>query len=266
MLVAVSVCQISPSVSDSGNNLATIRSAVESAAGEGAGIVVLPELANSGYMFESGLELRQSADGKTVQVLIELAARYRIVVVAGMAESCGGHVYNSAVLVDETGLRTCYRKVHLWDAEKETGFAAGTARPPVIDTRFGRIGVMICYDLEFPEWVRLVALDGADMLCVPANWPLQPRPANERPTEVVRAQALASINRMFIAIADRTGEERGQSWLGGSVIVNADGYPVTRLRFGEEAILASTVDLADARNKNISPRNNVLSDRRPELY
>jgi len=130
----------------------------------------------------------------------------------------------------------------------------------------GRIGLRICYDLEFPEWVRTVALEGAELLCCPVNWPLYPRPVGERPTEIVKLQANATVNRMFIAAADRSGRERGQDWLGGSVIVSADGFPLTDLKLGEETLRLATLDLAEARNKAISARNDVHADRRPELY
>ena len=102
-----------------------------------------------------------------------------------------------------------------------------------MDTAHGRIGVMICYDLEFPEWVRAVALAGADLLCAPVNWPLLPRPDGERPTEMVRALAGAGMNRMPIAVCDRAGVERGQDWIGGSVIIDADGYPLAIAEFGD---------------------------------
>ncbi len=268
--VTVASCQIAPRVGRVEDNRRRIREAVEEAARQGANIVVLPELANSGYVFEDADELLSVAeplDGATVGEWVELAARLRLVIVAGFAElGADGRAYNSAVLVDETGVRASYRKAHLWDGEKTWGFTPGDARPPVVDTPYGRIGMLICYDLEFPEWVRLPALDGAELLCGPVNWPLYPRPEGERPAEVIRVQANAAVNRVFIAVADRTGTERGQDWLGGSVIVDADGYPVTAPRLGEEAVVTATLDLAEARNKAISDHNDVHADRRPELY
>lgn len=268
--VTVASCQIAPRVGRVEDNRRRIREAVEEAARQGANIVVLPELANSGYVFEDADELLSVAeplDGATVGEWTELAARLRLVIVAGFAElGADGRAYNSAVLVDETGVRASYRKAHLWDGEKTRGFTPGDTRPPVVDTPYGRIGMLICYDLEFPEWVRLPALDGAELLCGPVNWPLYPRPEGERPAEVVRVQANAAVNRVFVAVADRTGTERGQDWLGGSVIVDADGYPVTVPRLGEEAVVTATLDLAEARNKAISDHNDVHADRRPELY
>ncbi|MFD7549772.1 nitrilase-related carbon-nitrogen hydrolase [Streptomyces sp. NPDC059816] len=268
--VTVAVCQIAPQVGDAEGNRRRIRAAVEEAADRGARIVVLPELANTGYVFTDADELLAAAeplDGPTLREWEALAARRDLVIVSGFAElGEDGRAYNAAVLVDATGLRAAYRKAHLWNGEKTWGFTPGDAPPPVVDTAHGRIGFMVCYDLEFPEWVRLAALAGAELLCGPVNWPLYPRPEGERPGEVVRVQADAAVNRMFVAVADRTGTERGQDWLGGSAIIDADGYPVAPLRLGEEAVVTATLDLTQARNKAISERNDVHADRRPALY
>src|SRR6202044_4160254 len=106
------------------------------------------------------------------------------------------------------GVRAVYRKAHLWNAESDF-FTPGTAPPPVVDTAFGAIGMMICYDAEFPEWVRRPALAGADLLAVPTNWPAEPVPPGERPNVVLNVQAAAFANRMFVADACRVGAERG---------------------------------------------------------
>ena len=131
-----------------------------------------------------------------------------------MAES--GTVVAVAQLA--SGTRAVYRKAHLWDAEKRI-FTPGDCAPAVVELPFGRIGLMICYDLEFPEWVRLAALSGADLIAVPVNWTAlgSPAPPGERSGEVVLAQAAASSNGVFIAVADRCGTERGVDWLGDSV-------------------------------------------------
>jgi len=126
---------------------------------------------------------------------------------------------------------------------------------------------MICYDLEFPEWVRLAALGGADLLAAPVNWPAMPVPAGERPCDVVRVQADACVNGMFIAVADRCRAERGVSWIGGTVIVGPDGYPLAGPVTGDRgAVLTAPCDLARARDKKISEHNDVFADRRPPLY
>jgi predicted amidohydrolase len=269
-LVTVACVQLAPVIGDAAESLARIDAGIRDAAGQGAQIVVLPELANSGYVFADAAELRAAAQplaGPYVGYLAGAASELGIVIVSGFAELADdGTLYNSAVIVDRGGVLAAYRKVHLWNTEKACGFTAGGKHPPVVDTEFGRLGLMICYDLEFPEWVRRVALDGADLLCAPVNWPLYPRPEGERPGEIVRVQADAAVNRLYIAAADRVGIERGQDWLGGTVIVDADGYPVTPIRLGETHVSVATVDLARARDKSISPRNDVHADRRTDLY
>jgi 5-aminopentanamidase len=267
--VRVAVCQLAPVIGDLDGNRARALAAIDAAASDGAQVVVLPELAASGYVFRDAAEARALAeppDGTTVSGWAERAAAQGLVVVGGFAEDGGAALFNSAVLVDPTGLRAVYRKVHLWDRESLV-FTPGDDPPAVVDTPHGRIGAIVCYDLAFPEWVRAAALAGAELLCVPTNWPREPRPEGERPMEVMRAMVAASTNRMFVAACDRCGEERGVEWVGGSVIADDRGWllagPPER---AEPALLVADADLARAREKALSPRNDALADRRPELY
>lgn len=101
-----------------------------------------------------------------------------------------GSLYNSAAVVGPDGLLAVYRKTHLWDREK-LWFTPGSEPPPVVETPFGRIGVAVCYDLDFPELTRGLALAGADLIALPANLSLFPRPEGERPVEIALAQATA---------------------------------------------------------------------------
>lgn len=266
----VACCQLAPKIGDLAYNRSLTERAIRSAALQGAQVVVLPELVQSGYVFDGrneALALAETGEGPTLQLWQALAQELNLVVVGGFCERLDGEkLANSAALIDAQGLRAVYRKAHLWDAEKEI-FSAGDEAPPVIDTVHGRIGMLICYDLEFPEWVRLPALAGADLLCAPVNWPDGPRPLTERPAEVLRVQANASVNRMFIAACDRHGHERGVSWVQGSVIVDADGYPLAGpAEQGGEQMLLASLNLAEARNKRISQRNDLHRDRRPQLY
>jgi predicted amidohydrolase len=268
--VRVAACQLGPRIGETAGNRAAARDAIDIAAGQGAHVVVLPELVSSGYVFADAAEARslaEPADGPTVRQWQQLAARHDLVIVGGFCElGESGQVLNSAAIVDGSGTRAVYRKAHLWDAEPDV-FTPGDADPPVVSTAYGRIGVMVCYDAEFPEWVRKPALAGADLLALPTNWPAEPRPDGERPMVVLNVQAAASANRIFIAAADRCGTERGVRWVGGAVIAGVDGYPLAGPVCADEpAVLLADCDLRLARSKANSPRNDVHADRRPALY
>lgn len=268
MTCRVACCQVPLAIGDREANSATVRAAIERAAADGAQVVVLPELASSGYVFADRAELEALAeprDGATVTAWAELAATLGVLIVGGFPERAGDAVYNSAAVVGPSGVLGFYRKAHLWDTEHAV-FDLGDDVPLVVDTDLGRIGVMICYDVEFPEWVRAAALAGADLLCVPVNWPLLPRPDGERPTEQIRVLAGAGINRLPIAVCDRTGVERGVEWTGGSVITDADGYPAALAQYREPGIVVADVDLAQSRVKKFNDNNHVFDDRRVELY
>jgi predicted amidohydrolase len=268
MTTRVTCCQIPLAIGDTTGNQATARTAIEEAARDGAQIVVLPELASSGYVFADRAELESLAetrDGPAITDWANLAEAFDLTIVAGFPEAAGDKVYNSAAVVDETGLRGVYRKAHLWDTENAV-FDRADDLPLLVDTAHGRLGVMVCYDIEFPEWVRAVALQGADLLCAPVNWPLLPRPDGERPTEQVRALAGAGMNRMPIAVCDRTGVERGQDWVGGSVITDADGYPMAIADYRTAGRITADIDLAESRIKRFNENNDVHGDRRTDLY
>lgn len=267
--VVVACCQVPLAVGDIDGNRTALGQAVQEAARAGANIVVLPELAATGYCFESRGEVEAVAEqttGATIRAWHRWAAEHDIVLVGGFVEvGEKDHLYNSAAVVDASGLRAVYRKVHLWHRESEF-FSAGTEPPPVVPTSFGRIGIVICYDLEFPEWVRIAALAGAEVLCAPVNWPLFVRPPEERPAEVVKAQANAAVNRIYVVACDRARSERGTQWLGGSVIIDPDGFPLTQLRLGDEGRMMARIDVSAASQKMIGERNDVFRDRRAELY
>jgi len=250
--------------------------AVAEAAAAGARLVVLPELCDSGYVFgdvarRAAAEARglasPAADSVTLRQWRHLADAHQLVIVGGFCElGADGRLYNSAAVVDASGTRAVYRKAHLWDSEKLV-FTPGDAPPPVVDLAFGRVALMICYDLEFPEWVRLAALDGADVIAAPVNWPGYSWPAGERPAEVIKAQAAAATNGVFVAVADRCQTERGVSWISGSVIVGPDGYPLDGPVLADRpAVLTAACDLTRARDKRLAGDNDLLGDRRPDLY
>jgi 5-aminopentanamidase len=261
------VCrQLAPRVGELGPNCELSVQAVRDAVAQGADVVVLPELVTSGYVFQS----REEAASMAITHDHELfgfwadAAGGRAVVVGGFCEEGpDGLLYNSAALVDRSGVVAVYRKAHLWDREKLV-FEPGGEPPPVTETAVGRIGVIICYDLEFPEMTRMLALAGAELVTVPTNWPLVDRPAGERPPEVVIAMAAARTNRMVIACCDRTGTERGQEWTAGTSVIDAAGW--VRATADEQGVALADVDLAETRSKTLTELADLFGDRRPALY
>jgi 5-aminopentanamidase len=230
--------------------------------------IVLPELCTTGYVFADAAEARTFAepvDGPTVQGWRELSAREDVVIVAGLCElDDDGEVRNTAVVLDAGELRCVHRKAHLWDREQVL-FKPGDCAPPVVDTQVGRIGVTVCYDAFFPEVMRMLSAAGAEVIAIPMNAPVFGPPLEPLAADLVLPTAAAIVNRVFIAQADRTGTERGVEWVGASVIVDVEGRMLTEKADGE-AVLTATVDLSLARDKRYGERNNVLTDRRPELY
>jgi predicted amidohydrolase len=265
----IAICQISPTIGKTEENRSKIELAITTAAEGGAQVVLLPELANTGYSFRSKEELYEFAeapDGVTLTSWRQLAKRFSISIVGGFAESnIDGHVYNSAAVVDQSGVRVIYRKTHLWGDEK-LYFTAGDGQAPIVDLPGCRLGLMVCYDIEFPEWVRSVALRGADLICCPVNLPLYPRPAGTTPSEVVRYQAQAAFNRVFIATADRSQSDRDQEWLGASVVIDPDGFVISRINLGNDFVQIVEIDPHESRDKTIGDSNDVFKDRRVDLY
>lgn len=260
------VCQqLAPRIGDLAANRDLSLRAIEDAVAAGADVVVLPELTTSGYMFASAEEAAATAIARDDALLTAWAAAGRgAVVVGGFCERGeDGRLYNSAAIVAGSGVLGIYRKLHLWDREKLV-FTPGAEPPRVYDTPAGRIGAIICYDLEFPELTRMLALAGAELLAVPTNWPLVPRPEREHPPEVVIGMAAARVNRMAVACCDRIGTERGQAWTGGTTIIDVSGW-IAATQTGEGSACAD-VDLGAARDKRLTEHADALGDRRPELY
>ncbi len=270
--VVIACIQMEPVIGDTAANVAHGIDLIGRAAADGAKLVVLPELSNSGYVFKSRSEAftlaEQIPDGPTTRAWCATAQQHGLYIVAGICERDGNALYNSAVVVGPEGYIGTFRKVHLWN-EENLYFEPGNLGFPVFNTAIGRIGVAICYDGWFPEAYRLCALQGADIVCVPTNWVPIPGQAEGREAMAnILAMAAAHSNSLYIACADRVGTERGQPFEGQSLIVSYTGWPVAgpASRTSEEILLAS-VDLGAARRgRNWNAFNQVLRDRRTDLY
>ncbi|MEU5832776.1 nitrilase-related carbon-nitrogen hydrolase [Streptomyces diacarni] len=259
---------LAPRLGDPAANQRAVVEAIAAESAAGADLLVLPELATSGYCFASREEAGACAVAADGPELAQWCAAVhgRTVVVCGFPERAGdGRLHNSAALLDAGGVRAVHRKAHLWDRET-LFFSPGESPPPVVDTAHGAVAVLICYDLEFPEYTRRAARDGADLLAVPVNWPLVPRPPGERPPEVVIAQAAARVNRVVVACCDRSGTERGQAWTEGSTVVGADGWVLSRGAGEGRGAVSADVDPAVCRDKRLTRHNDLFADLRPALY
>jgi predicted amidohydrolase len=268
-VVTVAVCQIRIDIDDPVGTRHAAEAAVRDAAAAGAEVVVLPELALTGSAFtgrDEALQRAEAPDGPTGSSMSQLAAELGVVLVVGFCErgTDGTGPYNSALLVDRGEILAVYRKTHLWGTEKLI-FEPGSALAPVVLTSAGRVAVMICYDLELPEMVRDVTLRDAQLVAVPANWPVVPKPSSERPIEVAKAQAGAAANRVFVAVADRCGAERGVDWFGSSLICDVSGFLLAGPASGGPVTLQAALDFHQADDKRLGPHNNVLTDRRLDL-
>ncbi|MBS1861421.1 MAG: carbon-nitrogen hydrolase [Actinobacteria bacterium] len=266
--VKVACCQIAPQVGAGESNRLAIQKAIRAAVASGARIVVLPELSTSGYVLRSKAEARglavRPADGG-LDYWSE-AAGGDAVVVGGFAELGEGDLlYNSAAVVDGTGVLAIYRKAHLWCDEPRI-FAAGQGRPPVVPTGVGSIGVAICYDLFFPEMTRSLARAGAEIIVVPTNSPAVGDGSNAD-IGIAVTRAAAHVSRVYMAVCDRWGTERGTDWVGRSVIVDPDGRVIGGPPGDRPSMVIADCELSVARRKVVpGTTNDVFDDRRPELY
>jgi 5-aminopentanamidase len=270
MSVRIACCQISPDVESPATSTALAREAIAAAVAQGAQIVVLPELCTSGYVFREAAEARAAAtapDGELLRGWAAEAARGDALVVGGFCELApDGRLFNSSALVDGDGVLAVYRKVHLWDKER-FWFTPGESPASVVPTRHGSIGLAVCYDVEFPELTRGLALQGAQLIALPTNWPRDDDPPDGRPVLHSLAAMTAYWNKVFVAVCDRCGDERGLEFEGGSVIAGPDGAfrggPVGDR--GARTVYADC-DLNEAADKRTSEHNDAFADRRPATY
>jgi 5-aminopentanamidase len=250
-------------------NLASIGEAVREAADAGAELVVFPECALTGYLFESleeGMAVAETVPGSLTDSLVGLATEHGLYLIAGLLEREGNRLYNSAVLVGPGGHIGTYRKTHTLCLGIDRFATRGDIPYTVYDLPIGRIGMLICYDLRFPEAARTLALAGAQLIVLPTNWPESSTIMPE-----VFARSRAAENRAFLVAADRVGIERGERFLGRSVIVSPTGDIVKEAGSTDPEMLLADLDLSEADQKRVvyvpgQHEMDLLGDRRPDLY
>ena len=241
-------------------NLKVLDEAAGRAAVAGAGLLVASEMFLTGYAIGDDIaRLAEPADGEGADAVAEIAVRHGVAIAYGYPEASSGAVFNSAQLISATGDRLAnYRKTHLFGCFERDHFTPG--EQPVVQAELGglTVGLMICYDVEFPENVRAHALAGTDLLVVPT--------AQMHPFQFVAESMIpvrAFENQMYVAYVNRIGQEGEFDFVGLSTLAGPDGIARTRAGRGEELILADVDPAFLAASREANP---YLQDRRPGLY
>ncbi|OIK08281.1 carbon-nitrogen hydrolase family protein [Streptomyces monashensis] len=241
-------------------NLKVLDAAAGRAAAAGAALLAAPEMFLTGYAIGDDIgRLAEPADGDSADAIAETATRHGIAIAYGYPERDGGCVHNSAQLISADGIRLAnYRKTHLFGCFERDHFTPGDQ--PVVQAELNglTVGLMICYDVEFPENVRAHALAGTDLLVVPT--------AQMHPFQFV-AESLVPVraweNQMYVAYVNRVGREEEFEFVGLSVLAGPDGVARTRAGRGEELVFADADPAFLAASREANP---YLEDRRPGLY
>lgn len=263
MSYRVSVLQFEPRLLDVKENLTRLETLLR---GLETDLVVLPELCTSGYVFSSREEVDSISEeiptGNCFQFLSALAWEHDYSIIYGFAERSGDAFYNSSALVNPDGSHHIYRKTHLFNREK-LFFTPGNTGLNVHPAKDGvRIGMMVCFDWQFPEAARTLALKGAQIICHPANLVLP---------WCQQAMITRSLeNRVFSLTSNRTGTEvngaESVSFTGLSQILGTKGEILTRMNETETGVRTCGIDPELALDKRVTPLNDAFKDRRPDMY
>jgi predicted amidohydrolase len=267
--VKIAGVQMDVAIGDLEANLSRIESSLEETARQGAQITVFPECVVTGYCFESLDEARPFAEtipGPSVERIAATCRKLNVFTVFGMLEADGSDMFNACVLVGPDGLVGSYRKVHLPCLGIDQFTTPGDRPFEVLTAGETRIGMNICYDGAFPESSRIMALDGADLIALPTNWP----PGADTFAKYAPNTRAMENNIYYIAV-NRVGTERGFRFIGYSKILDTDGNPIDEALHEQEKILYGEIELERARKKclvRVPGKHQIdrFADRRPELY
>lgn len=262
MLKVVAI-QYSPVFLDLKTNRTTVGKLIEKATSKkDPTLIVLPELAFSGYNFESLAHVEQTAEkiptSESCRFLEKLTMEYGIYVVAGINEEAKGHFYNSAVAFGPKGYIMTYRKLHLYAQEKKF-FSRGDLPLKIFNLENYKVGVMVCFDWFFPEVPRTLALLGSDVICHPMNAVI---PDGAYVGDTYHAR----WNRTFVVLANRIGQEQDLKFIGRSTIIDPTGKVLAQASPDTEETISAVIDPLQARNKELNKFNHLFDDRRPEFY
>ncbi|MFX1449491.1 MAG: nitrilase-related carbon-nitrogen hydrolase [Promethearchaeota archaeon] len=225
-------------------------------------LYVLPELAFSGYNFQTKDEVRETSEplnnSESCELLKEIANQFNIYIVTGINEREKNRFFNSAVAINKNGIVMIYRKLQLYAREKEF-FTPGNKPLQIFSIDNVKIGVMICFDWFFPEIPRTLALQGAHIICHPMNAVI--------PDGAYLGDNFHSKwNRVYIILSNRIGKEGNLTFIGRSRISDPTGKVIVKASSDSEEIISAEIDPKLAENKNINQFNHLINDRRPEFY
>jgi predicted amidohydrolase len=255
--IRAAAIQINIQLGDIDTNVTRVREAVAAVAAQGVQLAVLPEVWSSGFAYRELNELAQRTP-ELVEEMGRLSAEYNMVLVGSLPEPDGDKVCNTAYLMDKGKLVGKYRKIHLFSLMNEDRSFTGGDRWLVADTSVGRIGVFICYDLRFPELARRLALEGAEIIVVPGEWP---KPREEHWRTLLRARAIE--NQLFVVAANCCGMTGKLDFFGMSMIIDPKGVVMAEGGYEPTAIVAD-LDFEDM----YKWREQIpcFRDRKPECY
>ena len=255
----ISLAQMHIALGDVRKNLSVMTDLVAEAARRGSHLVVLPELWSTGYALEQARDLANVLNSGLFTQVTTIAQQHKISIVGSILEKRGVEVTNSAAFFAPNGrMMGVYRKLHLFRLMDEDQWLQPGPSPLAIDLPWGRTALAICYDLRFPELFRGYAVDGAQMVILPAEWPLE-RIDHWR----VLMQARAIENQCFMIACNAAGQIGGTTFGGHSMIVYPWGKIV--IEGGEDPMLL-TAEIEMDRVAEVRARIPVFEDRRTDLY
>ena len=255
--LTVAAVQFNIALGEVAANLAMVEAGVRRVAAQGARLVVFPEMWSTGYDYPR-LEALSAETPRVLEALKALSRETATTLVGSLATGREGKLTNTAYVVDQGELKGSYSKLHLFSTMREDRYLTSGDATLVVDTSAGRLGLAICYDLRFPELFRKLALEGAEIICLPAEWP---KPRQEHWRTLIRARAIE--NQMFVVAANCCGIQGKLDFFGMSMLVSAWGEVLAE--GGEvNTELVATFDFAQM--EEYRARINCFHDRRPEIY
>ena len=267
--IKIAAVQMEPNLKARKANLEKAIAKTKGAAQNGSNLVVFPECALTGYVFNNRKEALASAEtipGPSTEQIENLCKELEVYVIVGMIEEADGKCFNTAVFIGPSGLIGRYRKIHLPPLGVDRYLNGGDEPFKVYETEIGNIGIHICYDCNFPESARVMVLMGADILVLPTNWP---EGRGCIPDRVAPTRAYE--NKVYFVAVNRVGIERGVKFIGSSKIINTAGETLAEASVEDEDIIYCEIKPGIAREKRTVLKDsgfviNLIGDRRPEFY